>query len=35
MLKIAVKISIEFIPTPAFTRWMGLLILGLQWIGLL
>ncbi len=35
MLKIAFKLDIEFIPTPASTRYVGLLILVLQWMGFL
>lgn len=35
MLRISAKIDIEFIPTPAFARLAGLLILMLQWMGFL
>lgn len=35
MIRIAFKFDFEFIPTPAFTRLAGLMILVLQWIGFL
>lgn len=33
MLKIS--ISIEFVPSPAFSRWAGMVILALHWMGFL
>lgn len=35
MLKVSAKIEIEFIPTAQFTRWAGMLLLVLHWLGFL